>query len=174
MTIFFLTLFFSTGFCAEDTHSVKDLFWPFLNVGILFAFLGILLRRKGNSWFAAQAASIRESYEYAMQKDLKAQTNLDNLQKKFDNLSSELQRIEQKGKQQNEHWRNEQKKQTETRLEQMRKDAQDRIGYEKKAMIDQINNFLAREVVKNVKEDIKKNPKWSKQIHLNLMEKLGL
>ena len=175
MTTISFILFFAAGLCAGDGHgSVKDLLWPSLNVGILFAFLGILLGKKGNAWFAAQAASVRQIYEYATQKDLKAQNNLDNLQKKLDNLPSELEEMAQRAKGQSEKWREEQKKQTAIYLEQMRKDVQDRIGYEKKTMVDQINNFLAIEVVDKVKDEIKKDPKWGKQIHRNLMEKLDI
>ena len=146
--------------------------WPFLNVGILFTFLGIILGKKGNTWFSAYAMSIRESYEYATKKDLQAQAALDNLQGKFDNLPSELQRIEIEAKKQGERLCQEQKRQMEIRLEQMRKDAKDRAKYEKKAMADQINNFLASEVVGKVKDEIKKSNKWSKQIHRSLMKKL--
>ena len=169
----FLTLFMATAFGAANAHgSVSDLLWPFLNVGILFTFLGIILGRKGNSWFKAQAISIKESYDYAMKKDLQAQTALDNLQRKFDNLPTELQRIEREAKEQSDRWQGEQKKQMEIRLEQMRKDAQDRTKYEKRAMADQINNFLARAVVVKVKDEIKKSGKWSKEIHRSLMKKL--
>ncbi|MCY4524203.1 MAG: hypothetical protein OXB84_05655 [Halobacteriovoraceae bacterium] len=175
MTIFFLTFFLTLGMGAGSADgSVKDLFWPFLNVAILFSSLIVILGKKGNIWFKAHAASVREIYDYARQKDSQAQNNLTDLQKKFDDLPVEVERITNEAKKQRGVWKSEQERQTRIRLEQMRKDMQDRVRSEEKIRVNQINNFLAKEIVKKVKNEIKKNSKWSKQIHRNLMEKLDI
>ena len=173
----FIFLLFSEAFAASASgvHGIFDqIAWPVVNVILLFSFLAMVIYKKGKTYFENNATQIEELYNYAQDKDRKAQVQVDSFKQKLDHFDEKSRDIFRKAEEEGKQFEQNQKKETIRLLERMRKDADDRIAFEKKAMAQNINAILIGQVVEKAKANIRDNPQNQKKVTSHLVSQMGL
>ncbi len=174
--LIFLASFISVEnlFAAGDGHhgSVADLIAPAVNVAILVGFLVYKLKKPLSDMFTKKSEEISNTLERASLKSKEAQIMYEGEVKKLNNLNNEIKNIHHQSEQEISLYEKKLSKETEEKTRKLKNDANLKIAADKKQLIDELNNQLLDQVIKNAKSTIKSNKEYLDKTSSKLLKGL--
>lgn len=161
------------AFAAGDGHgSPADLIAPAINVALLGGFLVWKLKGPLSTYFTNLSQSVTETIERASIKSKEAAQMLESEIKKQENLSTEISNIKNQALSDANSFEKRLEIETENKILKLKSDANLKINAEKKAAIDNLNNELLEQVIKEAKTTIKTNTDYQSKASSKLIQGL--
>lgn len=173
-TLALLTLgLVGNAFAAGDGHgSPADLIAPAVNVALLGGFLIWKLKTPLSNYFTTLSQTVTDSIERASIKSQEAALMLENEKRKQQGLEKEVAKIKDQAHADATSYEKKLELETENKIQKLKSDATLKIGAEKKAAIDNLNNELLEQVIKEAKSTIKTNKDFQTKASAKLIQGL--
>jgi len=161
-------------FAGGNGHhgSVTDLIAPAVNVAILVGFLVYKLKTPLSEMFTKKSEEISNTLERASLKSKEAQIMYESEVKKINNLNNEVNNIHLQSDQEVAQYEKKLAKETEEKTRKLKNDANLKIAADKKQLIDELNNQLLDQVIRNAKSTIKSNKEYMDKTSSKLLKGL--
>jgi F0F1-type ATP synthase membrane subunit b/b' len=156
---------------AHHAPSVLDLKYPFVNFIIMLAILSKVvkpLREKFNK----EADNIKSLVESAARNNKDAEEKLAASKNKFNNVESDLVKINSEYEQESAQFAKLQSEETQTIIARIKKDHQNRLEGERKELTESINHELLDLVIGKTKTQINSNAGFKSKATSNIVSEL--
>lgn len=164
-TFFVLMVMSGAAYAAGDGQgSVKDLIPSVLNVLILGSFLIYKIKKPLRDMFIKKSEDIEKTIERAAVKEKESKLLLEQQVKKLGQLERDIESIFSKNQTEVENFKKNYEDYINKKILKLREDAALKISTEKKAQLEQLNQYLVDDVIANAKKLIKGSQEKQKRI----------
>lgn len=146
-------------FAASEGHeaSVTDLLWPFVNFSVLIAFLVNFLKKPISDAFTANSDRVKDLFESSEEKDKEAQIKLEMYQDRLDKFKNEHINIMKESDERALAYKSKTGEEVSDQIERMEFDSENKLDFEKKARIADLNLSLVNKILEITKDNVKDN-----------------
>ena len=156
---------------SGKTH-LSDLMWPGINFLLLTGFLVFKLKKPIKEMFDKNALLVKETYDFAEGKNKEAEIKLKMYREKLKNFNAEERKVKNDAEKEVKIFREKRTKETESLLKRLERDAANKIQYEKRILIDELNHAFLDAVINQAKTTISNNETSQKRATQNLLSEI--
>lgn len=173
-TLILIALFVSSSALAagKGTGTVMDLKWPAVNFFFLFGFLIWKLKKPLSEMFDKNAADVSQLYEVAEEKSKEAQIKFDMYQKKMSQVTGDYQRVIDESLADADLFAQRKKEEMDGLISKLEKDSEDKLEFEKKTMVRELEMSLVDTVISKAKNTISSDKITQRKITDKLVSQL--
>jgi F-type H+-transporting ATPase subunit b len=163
------------GFAGEGGQhgvTVFSLKWPIINFTVLMAFLVIKLKNPIKEMFDKNAVTIKETYNFAEGKDKEAEIKLKMYKEKLEHFNLEEKKMKREIDKELKLFEENKNKEINDLVKRLEKDAENKVSYEKRLMIDNLNHDFLDAVILQVKNKIGQDQDYQAKATKNLLAEI--